>query len=68
MKLTLVPVLLITTAAAHGEALLTFEKDVRPILKTHCTHCHGIDESSRKGGLRLDERAAASAIDQDPVP
>lgn len=44
MKLPLVPVLLITAAAARGEALLTFEKDVRPILKTHCTHCHGEEE------------------------
>src|SRR3954463_1689603 len=33
-------------------AELTFEKDVRPILKTHCTHCHGEDEKP-KGGLDL---------------
>lgn len=32
--------------------MLTFEKDVRPILKTHCTHCHG-EEEKPKGGLDL---------------
>ncbi|MDB6006051.1 MAG: Planctomycete cytochrome, partial [Prosthecobacter sp.] len=27
-----------------------FEKDVRPILKTHCFQCHG-EEGEMKGGL-----------------
>lgn len=31
-------------------ASLTFEKDVRPILKAHCFHCHG-EEGELKGGL-----------------
>jgi cytochrome c553 len=29
---------------------LTFEKDIRPILKANCFHCHG-DEEKVKGGL-----------------
>lgn len=29
---------------------LTFEKDVRPILKTHCFHCHG-EDGEKKGDL-----------------
>ncbi len=29
---------------------LTFEKDIRPILKANCFHCHG-DEGKVKGGL-----------------
>jgi mono/diheme cytochrome c family protein len=42
---------LIVTAAAGGAAEdLTFEKDVRPILKAHCFHCHG-EEGETKGGL-----------------
>jgi hypothetical protein len=31
-------------------ATITFEADVRPILKTHCFHCHG-EDGSAKGGL-----------------
>src|SRR6187401_2939334 len=31
---------------------LTFEKDVRPILKAHCTHCHG-EEEKPEGGVDL---------------
>jgi mono/diheme cytochrome c family protein len=33
-----------------------FEKSVRPILATHCLECH--DAQKKKGGLRLDSRAA----------
>src|SRR6478752_6853529 len=53
MKLSPVVLLLsITLTARGGEAVLTFEKNVRPILKTHCTHCHG-EEEKPKGGLDL---------------
>lgn len=31
-------------------SVLTFEKDIRPILKTHCFHCHG-EEGETKAGL-----------------
>ena len=31
---------------------LTYEKDVRPILKAHCFQCHG-EEDGKKGGLDL---------------
>src|SRR5580704_7608670 len=33
-------------------ASLTFEKDIRPILRTHCFDCHG-SQNVRKGGLDL---------------
>ncbi|MCG8601689.1 MAG: PSD1 and planctomycete cytochrome C domain-containing protein [Verrucomicrobiales bacterium] len=36
--------------SARSAESLTFEKDVRPILKAHCFHCHG-EDGEMKGGL-----------------
>ena len=36
----------------QGKKELTFERDVRPIFKAMCFHCHGEGEI-RKGGLDL---------------
>lgn len=38
-----------------------FERQVRPILAEHCLACHGVDDQTREGGLRLDVRDAAIA-------
>ena len=45
----------ISALAARGaEREPTFERDVRPILKAHCTHCHGEEEKLESGvDLRL---------------
>ena len=53
--------------AARGEAALTFEDDVRPILKAHCFSCHG-EREKPKGGvdLRL-RRFMLVATDAGPV-
>jgi mono/diheme cytochrome c family protein len=37
-------------AKPAASAALTFEKDIRPILKANCFHCHG-EEEKVKGGL-----------------
>jgi mono/diheme cytochrome c family protein len=37
-------------------AEVDYQKDIAPLLAEHCTHCHGVDEASRQGGLRLDQR------------
>ncbi len=47
--------LVILTALAASRVAaqeVSFEKDVRPILKAHCTHCHG-EEEKPKGGVDL---------------
>jgi hypothetical protein len=44
------------TAAAAGP---DFQREIQPILAEHCAHCHGIDEETRQGGLRLDIRQHA---------
>jgi hypothetical protein len=49
--------LAIAFARAAGESPVEqFEREVRPILTEHCFKCHGPEK--KKGGLRLDERAA----------
>ena len=46
------------TALMAGEADF-FATQVRPILSAHCFKCHGPDEKTRKGQLRLDVREKA---------
>ena len=49
----LVPAVLFAPGAFAADTReLTFERDVRPILKAHCTHCHG-EEEQPKGGVDL---------------
>jgi hypothetical protein len=47
------PLAAVSAAAAPD---IDFQKSIRPILAEHCWHCHGADESTRQGGLRLDTR------------
>lgn len=41
---------LASSAALCSAAVPVFEKEVRPILKEHCFHCHG-EDGEKKGGL-----------------
>jgi mono/diheme cytochrome c family protein len=42
----------VSAAQPTPHTRLTFEKDIRPILRTHCLDCHG-SQNVRKGGLDL---------------
>ena len=51
-RLIFTVVILIGRSVGAELPAVTFERDVRPILKARCTHCHG-EEEKPKGGVDL---------------
>ncbi|MFM7316253.1 MAG: DUF1553 domain-containing protein [bacterium] len=49
----------LSLSGAEPGTKVDFNRDIRPILSARCLSCHGIDDESRKGELRLDQRADA---------
>ncbi len=47
---------------------IDYTRDIRPILSENCYHCHGPDEGSRKGKLRLDTKEGLSSKHKDIIP
>ncbi|MEX0727771.1 MAG: PSD1 and planctomycete cytochrome C domain-containing protein [Planctomycetaceae bacterium] len=54
-SLVLIPFVAVLAAPAGAEPV-DFQRDVQPILSEHCTICHGIAETDRQSGFRLDIR------------
>jgi hypothetical protein len=46
---------------AHGTQVVSYNFQVKPLLANHCFRCHGPDEKTRKGKLRLDVAEEAFA-------
>ncbi|MBX3435896.1 MAG: PSD1 domain-containing protein [Planctomycetaceae bacterium] len=44
-----------------GEVSIEFNRDIRPLLASHCLACHGRDAADRQSGARFDVRDAALA-------
>jgi len=53
--------MLLLPVVGQAPAPPSFDRDVRPILAAHCLRCHGQDAAHRRGELRLDQRAEATA-------
>ena len=45
--------------AADKEAVVNFDRDIRPLFSDSCFACHGPDREARKARLRLDDSKAA---------
>ena len=46
---------------SNASAPIDYARQIRPLLSDRCYRCHGPDEAQRQGGLRLDQRDAATA-------
>ncbi len=54
-------ILAANVAASAEPPLVSFNRDIRPILTDNCYACHGPDKNKREAGLRLDKPDGATA-------
>jgi mono/diheme cytochrome c family protein len=62
--LLLLPVCVLGEDGAEARSAPRFNRDIRPLLSNVCFQCHGPDEKKREGGLRLDVRDGALAVQE----
>src|SRR5580704_4859475 len=58
-RLMLIAVFILGLNSPSPAQSVDFNRDIRPILASHCLKCHGPDDEARKAGLRLDARGLA---------
>ena len=51
--------LFLVILSANENSEVDYNRDIRPIIFQKCFKCHGLDDSHRKGKLRLDDRSHA---------
>ena len=51
--------ILVVCGFAEASAAVDFNNEILPILARNCLHCHGPDDKTRQGDLRLDQREGA---------